>query len=101
MYKSELEYADILSKHPDDFFETVTLPLTGYLLKPGEILFGSALEIVCIANGGFAGRISSRGTYSRSGLSVTCGRSKVPAGTPHTPDLQIVIKSPYAAKRIG
>jgi deoxycytidine triphosphate deaminase len=89
IYKDDLEIADTLAQDPDEMFKPISIPLSGYILQPGSILFTSSLEIVCIANSVYVGRISSRGTFSRFGISVTCGRSKVPAGTPHTPDLQI------------
>lgn len=98
IYKRDVEFADTLSGDPDEMFEPVNIPLTGYLLKPGEIIFSSALEIVCITNSAYVGRISNRGTFSRFGISVTCGRSKVPAGTPHTPDLQIANHSSKPVK---
>jgi deoxycytidine triphosphate deaminase len=89
VYRANVDCADTLSHEPEKYFETIYLPLSGYKLQPGEILFGSALEIICITNGRYIGRISSRGTYSRFGISVTCGRMRFPSGTPHTPDLQI------------
>jgi dCTP deaminase len=89
VYKSNIEIADTLTRNPEELFDAINIPIKGYILKPGHVLFGSALEIICFANSGYIGRISSRGTFSRFGLSITCGRTRVPAGTPHTPDLQI------------
>lgn len=89
VYRGDVDCADTLNYDPAELFETITIPLVGYVLQPGEILFASTLEIACIANSDFIGRMSSRGTYSRFGLSVTCGRMRFPSGTPHTPDLQI------------
>jgi deoxycytidine triphosphate deaminase len=89
VYKHDLEFADTLVQNPEEIFEPISIPLAGYILEPSHVIFSSALEIVCIANGAYVGRISSRGTFSRFGISVTSGRTKFPAGTPHTPDLQI------------
>ena len=89
VFKEGLDVADTLSLDPGKYFEEVALPPTGFALQPGHMLFASALEIICLTNGKYVGRIASRGTYARFGISVTCGRLKVPAGTPLTPDVQI------------
>lgn len=98
IYKKGLTLVDTLAYDPEDFFEPVTIPLSGLILEPGHILFGSTLEIVCITNGQYIGRLSNRGTYSRFGVSVTCGNMRFPAGDPGTPDLQIANNSSIPVK---
>lgn len=98
IYKKDLEFADTLAQNPEDFFESITIPLTGLLLKPGHVLFGSVIEVVCVTNSKFQGRFSNRGTYSRFGITVTCGKMRFPAGTPGTPDVQVANHSSIPVK---
>lgn len=93
VYSEGMDAVDTLYNDPDQYFEIEPLPLTGYILEPGQAVFGSALEIVSIRGGNYTGRISSRGTFSRFGISVTCGRLSLPVNNPCTPDVQILNNS--------
>jgi len=98
IYKENLGFADTLAHNPEDFFESITIPLSGFVLNPGHVLFGSVIEVVCVTNSKYQGRFSNRGTFSRFGISVTCGKMRFPAGTPGTPDVQIANHSSVPIK---
>ena len=59
----------------DDHFEETKLPLDGFILQPGEILYVGTLERISL-KGSYIGRISGRSTYARLGLSISSSQDK-------------------------
>ena len=90
-YKPGLREVDTLFEgNLDNCFEEVSIPVTGYRLSPNDVLFGSTLEVVCLATSRFSGRVFGRSTFARFGLSVHCTQPKFPPGLAWTFPLQLV-----------
>lgn len=73
---TKYKFINTLSKESfDDHFEEIKLPLDGYILQPGEILYIGTLERISL-KGSYIGRISGRSTYARLGLSISSSQDK-------------------------
>ncbi len=73
-----------------DCFERVDIPLDGYSLEPGQVLFTSTLEVICLSTSKYVGSVFGRSTFARFGLSVHCTQPLFPAGVAWSFPLQIV-----------
>jgi dCTP deaminase len=71
-------------------FEQFEIPIDGYSLKPGDVLFASTMEVVCLATSAYTGYVIGRSTFARFGMSVHCTQPKCPAGIAWTFPLQLV-----------
>lgn len=70
------EYINTLSNESfESHFERIDLPVEGYVLKPGEVLYIGTIERIGL-KGSYIGRISGRSTYSRLGLSISSSQDK-------------------------
>lgn len=74
-------------------YEDITIPRDGYVLQPGELLFGQTLETVVIESDRHIGLVFGRRTFAGFGLSVTLDQPKFPAGLPWNFPLQIINNS--------
>lgn len=73
---TEYKFINTLSNKPfDNHFKEIPLPIDGYILQPGEILYIGTLERIRL-KGNYVGRISGRSTYSRLGLSISSSQDK-------------------------
>ena len=73
---SKYKFINTLSEHSfDDHFEDTPLPLDGFVLEPGEILYIGTLERISL-KGPYIGRISGRSTFARLGLSISSSQDK-------------------------
>jgi deoxycytidine triphosphate deaminase len=61
------------------FAEVVLSPNKGYLLKPGDIIFGQTLEMIKFPDD-LVGLIFTRATFAQLGLRVTCDSPKFAVG---------------------
>lgn len=59
----------------DDHFDEITLPIEGFVLQPGEILYIGTLERISL-KGSYIARISGRSTFARLGLSISSSQDK-------------------------
>jgi dCTP deaminase len=90
-YRDSITQIDTLfEKNLESCFETVEIPTNGYTLQPGQVLFASTLELVCLATKKYVGRILGRSTFARYGLSVHCTQPKLSAGVSSAFPLQLI-----------
>ena len=90
-YKDTIkEINTLFEKDLQGCFEKVELPISGYKLYPGQVLFTSTLEAVCLATSKYIGRLIGRSTFARYGLSIHCNQPKFPPGLAWAFPLQIV-----------
>lgn len=91
VYKENIEKIDsIYEPYLNECFEKVDIPVTGYELKPGQVLFTSTLEIIGLATSKYSGKVYGRSTFSRYGISIHCTQPKCPPGLSWTFPLQLV-----------
>ena len=84
------EYINTLAdENFEKYFKEVELSLvSGYDLKPGEVLFIETLERIHLS-GALIGRVSGRSTFARFGISVHCTQEKFSSGINSVVALQI------------
>jgi deoxycytidine triphosphate deaminase len=71
---------DFLHDDLKEHYEEVTIsPTDGYLIRPGEILFGQTLEVITFPDK-YVGLVFSRATFAQMGIMVTCGSPKFAVG---------------------
>lgn len=63
------DYINTLAENIEDYFTEVTIPIDGYIIKPGETLIIGTAEKIHLC-GDFVGEITGRTRYARMGLSV-------------------------------
>lgn len=85
---------DCLDPLPERFdgkavFEEVTIPPDGYNLKQGQVLYTNTLDVISLPNN-LAGRVSTRSTFARLGLSVHTTHSKLGVGHEQAIPLQLI-----------
>jgi dCTP deaminase len=85
---------DCIDPTPDKFdteavFEEVTIPSDGYVLEHGEVLYTNTLDVVSLPDN-LAGRVSTRSTFARLGLSVHVTHPKLGVGHEQAIPLQLV-----------
>lgn len=78
-----------------DYFREVSIPSTGYMLKPGDLLFVPTFERIALS-GNLIGRVTGRSVFARMGLSVHCTQDKFSSGINSVAGLQIKNNSPIS-----
>lgn len=77
----------------EKYYEKVDLPVSGYKLEPGGLLFVPTYERIAIS-GNLIGRITGRSVFARMGLSVHCTQDKFSSGINSVAGLQVINNSP-------
>jgi deoxycytidine triphosphate deaminase len=78
--KDGVSALDIITAKLEDYLEEVVIPEGGYVLNPGQVLFGETLEIVSIPPARHIGQIKGRHKVSSYGIDIIFSNDKVPAG---------------------
>ncbi len=86
---SKVQKIDTNKFDPEVSFEDVTIPESGFRLRPGQVLYTNTLEVVSLPDN-LAGRVSSRSTFARMGLSVHFTHPKLAVGHRQAIPLQLV-----------
>lgn len=77
----------------EKYYEKINLPVQGYKLEPGGLLFVPTYERIAIS-GDLIGRITGRSVFARMGLSVHCTQDKFSSGINSVAGLQVINNSP-------
>jgi len=88
------EEVDCIDPLPDKFdkevvFQEVTIPATGYRLKQGQVLYTNTLDVVSLPEN-LAGRVSTRSTFARLGLTVHATHPKLAIGQEQAIPIQLM-----------
>lgn len=79
-YKEAVKEVDYMRDNMSDLFDEVVIsPNNGYLLRPGDILFGQTLEMITFPDN-LIGWIFTRATFAQLGVMITCESPKFAVG---------------------
>lgn len=89
LIKNNVKYIDSLSKNLEEVFEEVFLPIKGFELLPGQVLFTNTIERITWNSILYYGELMGRSVYSKLGISVHFNQPKISGGYKNVIPLQI------------